>query len=69
MKWGRCVTESGQFLAPVGPCLTDHPVRRRPTLRGADQGLGVKVELPTGRTPLTPRPWSARLVLGRWRTG
>jgi hypothetical protein len=44
-----------------------HPVRRRPTHRGAGLPQGAKVERPTGRTTLAPRGRSARLCLGcRW---
>jgi hypothetical protein len=46
-----------------------HPVRRRPTHRGAGVVRGVQVERATVRTTWTPRATSARLCLGRWRTG
>ena len=62
MEQGPCALHT-QFALP------DLPVCRRPTLRGAGQGQGVKVELPTGRTTFAPWPWSARLCLGRRWTG
>ena len=46
-----------------------HPVRRRPTHRGAGLAPGVQVERPTGRTTWTPGAKAARLCLGRRRTG
>jgi hypothetical protein len=46
-----------------------HPVCRRPTHRGAGVVQGVKVERPAGRTTLTPWAATARLCLGRRRTG
>ncbi len=46
-----------------------HPVSRRPTHRGAGVVPGVQVERATVRTTWTPGAASARLCLGRWRTG
>ncbi len=46
-----------------------HPVRRRPTHRGAGVVHGVQVERATVRTTWTPWAASARLCLGRRRTG
>ena len=48
---------------------SSHPVRRRPTHRGAGVVHGVQVERATVRTTWTPWAASARLCLGRWRTG
>jgi hypothetical protein len=47
---------------------SSHPVRRRPTHRGAGVVHGVQVERATVRTTWTPWAASARLCLGRWRT-
>jgi hypothetical protein len=49
------------------PCF--HPVRRRPTHRGAGVVHGVQVERATVRTTWTPWTASARLRLGRRWTG
>ncbi|WP_142151961.1 UTRA domain-containing protein [Streptomyces sp. SLBN-31] len=47
--------------------LCSHPVRRRPTHRGAGVVQGVQVERATVRTTWTPWAASARLCLGqRW---
>jgi len=46
-----------------------HPVCRRPTHRGAGVVPGVQVERATVRTTWTPGAASARLCLGRRRTG
>ena len=53
------------------PRLTpsSHPVRRRPTHRGAGVVHGVQVERATVRTTWTPWAASARLCLGRWWSG
>ncbi len=51
---------------PDPPC---HPVRRRPTHRGAGLPLLDKLERPTGRTSLASRGRSARLCLGRRWSG
>jgi hypothetical protein len=48
---------------------SSHPVRRRPTHRGAGVVHGVQVERATVRTTWTPWAASARLCLGRRRTG
>lgn len=48
---------------------SSHPVRRRPTHRGAGVVHGVQVERATVRTTWTPWAASARLCLGRWWTG
>ncbi len=48
---------------------SSHPVRRRPTHRGAGVVHGVQVERATVRTTWTPWAASARLCLGRRCTG
>lgn len=58
-----------EHLVRRGRALEPHPVRRRPTLCGAGQVQGAKVERPTGRTTLASWTWSARLCLGRRWTG
>ncbi|MDQ1036860.1 hypothetical protein QFZ75_003276 [Streptomyces sp. V3I8] len=49
--------------------LSFHPVRRRPTHRGAGVVQGVKVERATVRTTWTPWAATARLCLGRRWSG
>ena len=48
---------------------SSHPVRRRPTRRGAGVVQGVKVERATVQTNLTRWAATARLCLGRRQTG
>src|SRR6476646_6458190 len=58
--------------AGSGPPTTlprSHPVRRRPTHRGAGVVHGVQVERATVRTTWTPWAATARLCLGRRWTG
>lgn len=61
-----CLNDPTAFI-PTLP--SSHPVRRRPTHRGAGVVHGVQVERATVRTTWTPWVASARLCLGQWRTG
>lgn len=66
MHSGRNVKQHGDQPTTL---LSSHPVRRRPTHRGAGVVPGVQVERATVRTTWTPGAASARLRLGRRRTG
>src|SRR5690348_13195181 len=56
-------------LPPPTTLPSSHPVRRRPTHRGAGVVHGVQVKRATVRTTWTPWAASARLCLGRWCAG
>lgn len=58
-----------EISQPHNTYLSSHPVRLRPTLRGAVVVQGVKVERATVRTTLTPWAATARLCLGRRWSG